>query len=92
MSERRVALSELEDGGDFARRHIGPDGAQIVAMLEAVGAKSLDDLIDQAAPATIRTGRPLALPPPISERRRNVLAAHERLVDLARLRIASADA
>src|SRR5919106_1383389 len=68
MAERRVSLSELEDAGDFVRRHIGPDDAEIEAMLETVGARSLDDLIEQAAPRTIRTKRPLDLPPPVSER------------------------
>jgi len=68
MAEGRVSLGELEGADDFVRRHIGPDAAQIEAMLEVVGARTLDDLIDQAAPATIRTGRPLDLPPPISER------------------------
>jgi glycine dehydrogenase len=68
MAERRVSLSELEGADDFVRRHIGPDAAQIEAMLEAVAARSLDDLIDQAAPTTIRTERPLDLPPPLSER------------------------
>jgi glycine dehydrogenase len=64
---KRGALSELEGADDFARRHIGPDAAQIEAMLEVVGARSLDQLIDQATPATIRSKRPLDLPPPISE-------------------------
>jgi glycine dehydrogenase len=68
MAERRVAPRELEDGDDFVRRHIGPDAEETQAMLEVVGARSLDDLIDQAAPATIRTERPLQLPPPMSER------------------------
>src|SRR5687768_8860354 len=68
MAEPQVSLRELEGADDFVRRHIGPDAAQVEAMLEVVGARSLDDLIDQAAPATIRTKRPLDLPPPLSER------------------------
>ena len=66
MAERRVSLADLE-ADDFVRRHIGPDAEQVAAMLEVVGVRTLDDLIDQAAPATIRSERPLELPPPISE-------------------------
>ncbi|MGH6919584.1 MAG: aminomethyl-transferring glycine dehydrogenase, partial [Geminicoccaceae bacterium] len=62
-----LALSELETPGHFVRRHIGPDDGQIEAMLEVVGASSLDDLIDQTAPAAIRTRRPLALPQALGE-------------------------
>ena len=36
-------------------------------MLEVVGAGSLDELIERTTPAAIRTERPLALPPAISE-------------------------
>jgi glycine dehydrogenase len=67
MAEQ-VRLSELEGADEFVRRHIGPDDAQIEAMLEVVKARSVDDLIKKATPATIRTERPLELPPPISER------------------------
>ena len=49
MAEQ-VTLSALERADEFVRRHIGPDDAQIQAMLE-VQARSLDDLIDQATPA-----------------------------------------
>ncbi len=46
----------------FVSRHIGPRPAHLDAMLRAVGAPSLDALIDQAVPASIRLDRPLALP------------------------------
>jgi glycine dehydrogenase len=57
------------DPDAFASRHIGPDEADTRAMLEAVGAPSLDALIDQAIPARIRLDRPLDLPAGISEHR-----------------------
>ena len=38
----------------FAPRHIGPSPAERDAMLQAIGAPSLDGLIDQAIPASIR--------------------------------------
>jgi glycine dehydrogenase len=51
----------------FAPRHIGPRGADVDAMLEAVGASSLDALIDEVVPAHIRLKQPLRLPPAESE-------------------------
>ena len=53
---------------DFAnRRHIGPSPAEIEAMLAVIGAPSLDALIDEAIPASIRRKAPVALPPGESE-------------------------
>ena len=54
---------------DFAnRRHIGPSLAEIAEMLKVVGASSLDDLIDQTVPASIRQAEPLDFGRPMSER------------------------
>ena len=51
------------DTYDFAnRRHIGPSPAEMAAMLKVVGVKSLDDLIDQTVPASIRQERALNWP------------------------------
>ena len=48
------------DPDDFAnRRHIGPSPAEMTKMLVAVGVASLDELIDQAVPATLRQTTPL---------------------------------
>jgi glycine dehydrogenase len=48
------------DPTDFAnRRHIGPSPAEMAEMLEAVGAASLDALIAETVPDTIRQARPL---------------------------------
>lgn len=45
---------------DFAnRRHIGPSLAETEEMLKVVGAKSLDDLIDQTVPKNIRQKKAL---------------------------------
>jgi glycine dehydrogenase len=57
----------LDHPDRFALRHIGPDDAETDAMLRVVGAKSLDDLIDQTIPPSIRLRRPLNLPPARSE-------------------------
>jgi len=51
----------------FAPRHIGPRGDEIAAMLKEVGAASLDQLIDEAIPASIRLKAPLDLPAAESE-------------------------
>ena len=51
----------------FAPRHIGPRGDDVAAMLKQVGAASLDQLIDEAIPASIRLQAPLDLPPADSE-------------------------
>ena len=68
MDLRQPSLAELEAHDDFVRRHIGPDGAEIESMLDAVGAESLDALIEATVPGAIRLDRPLDLPPPRSER------------------------
>jgi glycine dehydrogenase len=51
----------------FSRRHIGPATADVTAMLEAIDAKSLDELIDQTLPQNIRQSAPLVLGPALSE-------------------------
>ena len=58
---------EFGPSDDFVRRHIGPTDADIAAMLAAVGANSLDDLMAEALPAAIRMQGPLALGEGISE-------------------------
>ena len=56
---------------DFAnRRHIGPSPAEMDQMLAAVGVTSLDELIDQTVPPSIRQSIPLGWAP---------LAEHELL-------------
>ena len=48
------------DPYDFAnRRHIGPSPAEMDEMLEAVGAPSLDALVDETVPRSIRQSAPL---------------------------------
>jgi glycine dehydrogenase len=52
------------DPDDFAnRRHIGPSPAEMEEMLRAVGAPSLDALIDETVPASIRQNTPLSWAP-----------------------------
>jgi glycine dehydrogenase len=44
---QQPSLAELEKRDDFVRRHIGPGEPQIAAMLDSLGLKSLDELIDR---------------------------------------------
>jgi len=52
---------------NFARRHNGPFGGEINQMLEKIGVTSLDQLIDQTVPASIRMKEPLNLPAGMNE-------------------------
>jgi glycine dehydrogenase len=58
--------SDLEVG--FEHRHIGPRDREIRAMLDGLGVSSLDALVDEAVPASIRSEHALALPDGRSER------------------------
>ena len=60
-------LTELEENDSFVRRHIGPSEADLVAMLHAIGAATLDDVAGKTIPASIRSNDTLDLPPPIDE-------------------------
>lgn len=68
MAERQTTLFDLEQHGDFVRRHIGPDEAEIDAMLKSLDIESLESLVDRAVPASIRTERALNVAGPRSER------------------------
>lgn len=61
MTHLTVALSDLEQRGDFITRHIGPTQSDTAAMLQVVGAESLDALIKSTVPAVIHTNAPLAM-------------------------------
>ncbi|WP_024585477.1 aminomethyl-transferring glycine dehydrogenase [Aliihoeflea sp. 2WW] len=51
----------------FANRHIGPGPADQRDMLKTLGVTSIDTLISQAVPKSIRLEAPLDLPAPASE-------------------------
>ena len=67
MPQTTLTLAELERRDEFVARHIGPSCADIPAMLAAIGAPSLDALIDETLPPAIRLPAPLPLPEPRSE-------------------------
>ncbi|WP_430813182.1 aminomethyl-transferring glycine dehydrogenase [Carboxylicivirga sp. RSCT41] len=52
----------------FVSRHIGPRDHEIDTMLKKVGASSLEDLIDQTVPSSIRLERPLNIGKGLTER------------------------
>jgi glycine dehydrogenase len=52
---------------DFQNRHIAPNEADTVEMLQAVGVNSIDELIEQTVPTAIRLKQPLNLPAAKSE-------------------------
>jgi glycine dehydrogenase len=60
-------MHPLEASDWFAPRHIGPSATQRDEMLAAIGVESLDALIDEVVPQSIRLERPLNLPPAESE-------------------------
>jgi glycine dehydrogenase len=51
----------------FVRRHIGPSPEEQSEMLKAMGLASLDTLVSETVPATIRMAKPLALPAGLTE-------------------------
>ena len=67
-----LPLSALEQHDEFIGRHIGPCASEMAAMLAAIGADSLQQLIDQTVPAAIRL--PADLPLPASQREHEALA------------------
>jgi glycine dehydrogenase len=48
------SLQQLEQTEDFIRRHIGPNAEQTQAMLNDIGAESVDALINEIVPSNIR--------------------------------------
>ncbi len=56
-----ASLKALEDRAEFVGRHIGPRDEDVEAMLGTLGLESLDALITEATPGSIRAERPLDL-------------------------------
>jgi glycine dehydrogenase len=62
-----LPLAALEQHDEFIGRHLGHDGYDTAAMLAAIGAPSLDRLIEETVPATIRLSTPLKIAGPMRE-------------------------
>ncbi|MGH6766991.1 MAG: glycine dehydrogenase (aminomethyl-transferring), partial [Bradyrhizobium sp.] len=56
-----------EAATSFVRRHVGPSPRDVTAMLETVGAKSLEALMAETLPSSIRQQAPLDLGTALSE-------------------------
>ena len=56
-----LGSSLLEPTDTFVHRHIGPSDAEVAAMLAELGLDSLDALVDETVPASIRQGQALEL-------------------------------
>lgn len=52
---------------NFIQRHNGPKAGDLQKMLDTIGVKSLDELIDQTIPAAIRHEKPLNIGPGMNE-------------------------
>ncbi len=74
MTSSALTLTDLEQQDEFIARHLGPCPTEQAAMLAAIGAGSLDELIAQTVPAAIRLPADLPLPEPRRE--------HKALADL----------
>ena len=60
-------LGKLDPHADFIPRHIGPSQSDQAQMLAAIGAVSLDALIQEVIPPSILKGESLGLPASRSE-------------------------
>ena len=57
----------LAEPAEFTTRHIGLSAADEAAMLAAIGAGSLEALLDEIVPESIRRHETMRLPPAVSE-------------------------
>ena len=60
-------MESLRITDHFIDRHLGPGAKDLQQMLEAIGVSSIDQLINETIPASIRQEEPLDLPEAISE-------------------------
>jgi len=67
MSNASPKHPHVPHARDFAARHIGPSPDEIAQMLDVVGAPSLDALMAETMPASIRQAQPLAIGAGLSE-------------------------
>jgi glycine dehydrogenase len=70
-------FTRLLGGEDFAGRHLGSDAATQKEMLAALGLSSVEQLIGEVVPPSIRLEKPLALGAPVTELQASAdLSAH----------------
>lgn len=57
----------ISPSSSFIVRHVGPDESDVETMLARVNSASLEALVEEALPDSIKAERPLELPIPLSE-------------------------
>jgi len=62
-----LPLNTLNGSDEFIQRHIGPNTQQIEKMLDFLGLKEIQELIEKTVPETIREENDLALAPSVDE-------------------------
>ena len=67
MSNARLTIDELQNSDQFTDRHIGPDHQDQLHMLDQLGLKSLDELIDKVVPESIRRLDEMDIAPGLTE-------------------------
>ena len=60
-------MNNLAFNDQFVNRHNGPNAEETQEMLNTIGVKSMEQLIDETVPATIRMQRELNVPDALSE-------------------------
>lgn len=60
-------MTQLTPTDLFSSRHIGPRPAELASMLARIGVQSVDALIDQTIPPSIRRDTPIGVAPAVSE-------------------------
>ena len=60
-------MQSMEHPDKFVNRHLGPREEDITEMLEAIGVDSVEKLIQETVPQSIRLTEKLEIDPPISE-------------------------
>lgn len=60
-------MNLLDQKSEFAERHNGPDITETALMLQTIGAKNIEVLIDEIVPSSIRNHHDIELPQPMTE-------------------------
>ncbi|BCN93031.1 glycine dehydrogenase (decarboxylating) [Thiomicrorhabdus immobilis] len=63
----QCSLSDLQQSETFVKRHLGPDSAEQLAMLQTLGMASITELIDKVVPGSIRRQQAMDLPDGLTE-------------------------
>ncbi len=83
MVSKKIAAQSFERTDAFVRRHIGPRPEDGIKMLESLGLRDMDELIEKTVPASIRMDAELKVGEPLDEysaiARIRALASQNRL-------------